>query len=479
MLSNNDVPTGVARIPLEAHLTSDWEGWSPSPSTPTEPHARLTAAAGSRRKCARSLPRQSTKAVRRNLADSPSSRSRASSASDSDGTAPQLLPPVAATATAAEPAAAAAAANISPFAAYAPAALERSPSVPRPESFDTPATGRVLVVSESAWQQAQLANAQRSQSLPVPPLSPWELQRRMAANTPAGAAAAAEQAGTALTRVWVQPAQPIGVARSASLPAMAITQLPAPPAGYRSVDLRPPAATVTAGCFAAANVSTAAGNGGSSGGSLACAVVPRPAPLTAANWSLQASPACTPRAGSSSDLGSSATQCSRLGGGGGGMQGMHGAATATTALDVHRHTLLLQVAEARLRATSMAAARNAALHSAAFHPLLAYQAQLAASVAASRQHYAAPLPASASLSPFAPVACGSPLAGTASLAPFVPAACQPCPPRQPPRQCLPSSGVGTVGYLIADFSGRTEELPDVPSAGDLECFQMAGMAGDG
>lgn len=28
VLANNDVPTGAARIPLEAQLPSDWEGWA-------------------------------------------------------------------------------------------------------------------------------------------------------------------------------------------------------------------------------------------------------------------------------------------------------------------------------------------------------------------------------------------------------------------------------------------------------------------
>jgi hypothetical protein len=29
VLANNDVPTGPARIKLDAHLPADWEGWAP------------------------------------------------------------------------------------------------------------------------------------------------------------------------------------------------------------------------------------------------------------------------------------------------------------------------------------------------------------------------------------------------------------------------------------------------------------------
>jgi hypothetical protein len=32
VLANNDVPTGAARIPLEAQLPPDWEGWAATPA---------------------------------------------------------------------------------------------------------------------------------------------------------------------------------------------------------------------------------------------------------------------------------------------------------------------------------------------------------------------------------------------------------------------------------------------------------------
>ena len=44
MLANNDVPTGAARIPLEATLPADWEGWANMPATPVEQDVALLPA---------------------------------------------------------------------------------------------------------------------------------------------------------------------------------------------------------------------------------------------------------------------------------------------------------------------------------------------------------------------------------------------------------------------------------------------------
>jgi hypothetical protein len=54
VLANNDVPTGAARIKLEAHLPADWEGWAPQAPqlTPVEP----LAASRPRKQAARAKP---------------------------------------------------------------------------------------------------------------------------------------------------------------------------------------------------------------------------------------------------------------------------------------------------------------------------------------------------------------------------------------------------------------------------------------
>ncbi|KAI3429666.1 hypothetical protein D9Q98_005751 [Chlorella vulgaris] len=43
VLANNDVPTGAARIKLEAHLPADWEGWSPQAPRPASSRPLTTS----------------------------------------------------------------------------------------------------------------------------------------------------------------------------------------------------------------------------------------------------------------------------------------------------------------------------------------------------------------------------------------------------------------------------------------------------
>ncbi|KAL4855418.1 hypothetical protein ACK3TF_003964 [Chlorella vulgaris] len=89
VLANNDVPTGAARIKLEAHLPADWEGWAPQAPqlTPAEPQATsrprkqavrakpITTAAATHSRNIATLPHPSLPAIRTiSLSVDPSSK---------------------------------------------------------------------------------------------------------------------------------------------------------------------------------------------------------------------------------------------------------------------------------------------------------------------------------------------------------------------------------------------------------------------
>ena len=218
VLANNDVPTGAARIPLEAALPADWEGWGDPAIDGAELDAQLAVAAPPRPKRVRTMPRRPRPAA-------PKRTSSSGTTSDDEQSPRPAKAHSAAEARQAAAAAAAEAAAAGGGSFHSLHSLGRSgsllPARSLPEQGSAP---RVLVMSQSAWeaQKQQMAamegvrtihldrkrsssgKATRSFSIPsmsaegARPQSHWQLQQqRMAAAGSCGDAAAGDAAAGA------------------------------------------------------------------------------------------------------------------------------------------------------------------------------------------------------------------------------------------------------------------------------------------
>lgn len=216
VLANNDVPTGAARIPLEATLPADWEGWTNMPAAPAEELPLLPApapVAPPRAKRARATPRRPRSAA---AAPKPGGGSGDSSVAEQPkpgssakpGSSGKRRPKAAAGAPAGK-----AAASVAAGGGDGSLAGCGSMGTAEPLREQQGSTPRVVVLSESAWkvQQQQLGalqglptihlalasgstgrGAPRSFSVPPAaaaqrPQSHWQVQQqRMAAQAGSG-----------------------------------------------------------------------------------------------------------------------------------------------------------------------------------------------------------------------------------------------------------------------------------------------------
>ena len=248
MLANNDVPTGAARIPLEAVLPADWEGWANTPATPAEQDVPLLPAPvcpPPRAKRGRGTPKPKRP---RSAAPKPGSNAeplaeeqqRSAKRRSKEGAG-------AAAGVAAALASAGGSGGGGSLAAYS--SLGAATESLTEQQGSTP---RVVVLSQSAWkaQQQQLGplkglptihlapssggskrGPNRSVSLPAAapaaaprPQSHWQLQQqRMAAQAGSGAGT---PTGSGAAGAGQQPA--MFTARSLASPAPSASQQPSP-----------------------------------------------------------------------------------------------------------------------------------------------------------------------------------------------------------------------------------------------------------
>ena len=177
VLANNDVPTGAARIPLQATLPADWEGWSDPPAstgTPNTPSAdvpQLCAAGASPR------PRR-VRSLRSNGSGglSPAAAAAAAAVAGTAGSTPKAQAPAARgrkRSADAEPEEA----MTSPFAAAAAGSGDSESSSPV-----VAAAGAALALPPPDLQRARQRQARRSADMA------WQQQRQE--QRQAGAAAA-------------------------------------------------------------------------------------------------------------------------------------------------------------------------------------------------------------------------------------------------------------------------------------------------